>query len=92
MAERGGAAEGLTGTRVLCGDSTRRVTAACVDSRRRQRRVLQTLERIRRRFLQAGVQAGVARLTGDWRLRAVLPATQTKTHVSVRVAVGLARF
>jgi len=68
------------------------LAAACVDSRRRQRRVLQTLERIQRRFLQAGVHAGVARLTGDWRLRAALPVTQTETRVSVRVAVGLARF
>ena len=42
------------------------LAAACVDSRRRQRRVLQTLERIRRRFLQTGVHAGVARLIGDW--------------------------
>ena len=68
------------------------LAVACVDSRRRQRRVLQTLERIRRRFLQAGMHAGVARLTGDWQLCAALPATQTETRVSMRVAVGLARF
>src|SRR5438105_15961155 len=56
------------------------LAAACVDSRRRQRRVLQMLERIRQRFLQAGARAGVAKLTGGWRVSAVLSADRTETR------------
>src|SRR5438132_8344817 len=63
--------------------SNMELAAVCVDSRRKQRHVLQTLERIRWRFLQAGMCAGVVKLAVGWRVGAALSADLNRTMCQI---------